>query len=168
LLDVFGSAWFTAIYLLLFASLVGCIVPRSIKHARAMRAEPAAAPGSLQRYEPVTEKVAITPDEALARAQAALRPRQGWTGAITGYRLRIERRGNTTAVAGELGHVREFGNLLFHLSLVAVLLAVATGSMLTYRGQAVITEGSTFTNAVVDYDAYEAGRFFNPASLEPF
>src|SRR5690606_18310968 len=32
LLDVFGSAWFTAIYLLLFASLVGCIVPRSLVH----------------------------------------------------------------------------------------------------------------------------------------
>src|SRR5690606_12563201 len=53
LLDVFGSAWFTAIYLLLFASLVGCIVPRSVAHFRAMRAEPAAAPSSLKRYEPV-------------------------------------------------------------------------------------------------------------------
>lgn len=173
MLDVFGSAWFTAIYLLLFASLVGCIVPRSIAHGKAMRAQPSAAPSSLKRYEPAEEKVGVALEEALSRAKLALRPSEGMLGAFQGYRVRVDerlsdKRGSTVTIAGEKGHVREFGNLLFHLSLVAVLIAVATGSMLTYRGQAVITEGSTFTNAVVDYDTYEAGRFFDPASLEPF
>lgn len=168
LLDVFGSAWFTAIYLLLFASLVGCIVPRSVAHFRAMRAEPAAAPSSLKRYEPVEETAQVPLEEAVRRARHALRPRQGWAGLLDGHRVRVDERGTAVAIAGEKGHVREFGNLLFHLSLVAVLLAVAAGSLLTYRGQAVITEGSTFTNAVVDYDTYEAGRFFDPGSLEPF
>src|SRR5690606_6746083 len=37
-LDVFGSAWFTAIYLLLFASLIGCIIPRCLVYWRDMRA----------------------------------------------------------------------------------------------------------------------------------
>jgi len=30
LFDVYGSPWFSAIYLLLFISLIGCVVPRSI------------------------------------------------------------------------------------------------------------------------------------------
>ena len=32
LFDVYGSPWFSAIYLLLFVSLIGCVLPRSIKH----------------------------------------------------------------------------------------------------------------------------------------
>lgn len=168
LLDVFGSAWFTAIYLLLFASLVGCIIPRSIAHAKAMRREVAAAPSSLRRYEPVSVTTDVSPAEALERAAKALRPTAGWHGAITGYRVRIQDRGDKLALAAEKGHIREFGNVVFHVSLVLVLLAVAAGALLTYRGQALIVEGKTFTNAVVDYDTYEAGRLFDPARLDPF
>ena len=40
--DVFGSPWFSAIYLLLFTSLVGCIVPRIRDHV----AGAAACPGA--------------------------------------------------------------------------------------------------------------------------
>src|SRR5450432_2252211 len=36
--DVFGSPWFAAVYLLLFISLAGCVLPRSRRHVRAMRA----------------------------------------------------------------------------------------------------------------------------------
>ncbi|EUA52445.1 resB-like family protein [Mycobacterium xenopi 4042] len=36
--DVFGSFWFTAIYVLLFVSLVGCLTPRTIEHVRSLRA----------------------------------------------------------------------------------------------------------------------------------
>ena len=53
-LDVFGSAWFTAIYLLLFASLIGCIAPRAAHHWRELRRPIAAAPRRLDRYEPTT------------------------------------------------------------------------------------------------------------------
>lgn len=167
-LDVFGSAWFTAIYILLFASLIGCIVPRSIAHFKAMRRQPSAAPSSLRRYEPLTAETDLSPREAVERAIAAVRPHAGARGAVTGYRVRVDERSGTVALAAEKGHVREFGNLLFHVSLVFVLAAVAAGSLLTYRGQAVIIEGHTFTNAVVDYDSYESGRLFDPANLEPF
>src|SRR5687767_3271491 len=34
--DVFSSFWFTAIYALLFISLVGCLTPRMIEHVRSM------------------------------------------------------------------------------------------------------------------------------------
>src|SRR5690606_36205635 len=109
-----------------------------------------------------------TPAEVATRVTHALRPRPGLLGAIGGYRVRVDERGEGLAIAAERGHVRELGNLIFHLSLVAILLAVASGSLLTYRGQAVIVEGGTFTNAVADYDTYESGRLFDPARLEPF
>src|SRR5699024_5874389 len=38
--DVFSSPWFSAIYLLLFISLIGCILPRSLQHLRVLRSRP--------------------------------------------------------------------------------------------------------------------------------
>ena len=38
--DVYSSVWFSAIYILLFVSLVGCILPRSMAHYRALRGRP--------------------------------------------------------------------------------------------------------------------------------
>ena len=48
--DVFGSVWFAAIYLLLFVSLLGCLVPR-IRDARSARStrKPLPAPRNLDR-----------------------------------------------------------------------------------------------------------------------
>src|SRR3954449_1740764 len=47
--DVFAAPWFAAIYLLLFISLIGCLVPRIRLHARALRRRPPAAPRNLSR-----------------------------------------------------------------------------------------------------------------------
>lgn len=38
--DVYSSAWFSAIYLLLFISLIGCVTPRAIAHYKAMKSQP--------------------------------------------------------------------------------------------------------------------------------
>ena len=46
---VYTSPWFSAVYLLLFVSLVGCIVPRIGVYARAMRAQPPRTPRNLSR-----------------------------------------------------------------------------------------------------------------------
>ncbi|VXB28324.1 hypothetical protein MICRO8M_110169 [Microbacterium sp. 8M] len=40
LFDVYLSAWFSAIYLLLFLSLVGCVIPRIKHHFKALRSRP--------------------------------------------------------------------------------------------------------------------------------
>src|SRR6185369_11719606 len=45
--DVYSSAWFSAIYLLLFVSLVGCLVPRLRHHLRNLLTPPPPAPGRL-------------------------------------------------------------------------------------------------------------------------
>src|SRR5690606_17947871 len=71
--DVFASPWFSAVYLLLFASLVGCIVPRIAAHARALRAAPPRAPRRFERFA-VRDEVVTTAsaDDVLAAARAAL------------------------------------------------------------------------------------------------
>ena len=74
--DVFSSVWFSAIYILLFVSLIGCVLPRAGKHWRAWRAEP---PRTLRRLERLPEHRSLTlggcdsaaapaPDEVLAEA----------------------------------------------------------------------------------------------------
>ena len=51
LFDVYGSPWFSAIYLLLFISLVGCVLPRSWEHFKAIGAKPPLTPKNLNRLE---------------------------------------------------------------------------------------------------------------------
>jgi len=174
LFDVFGSAWFTAIYLLLFASLIGCIVPRTIAHARALGEPPAPAPSSLARYEARGDVRVADGAAAIARVRAALGSRR-WPTAKSpafGYRIRVDRRvvrgHDQIALAAESGRLREWGNLAFHLALVGILTCIGLGSFLTYRGQAIVVEGRSFTNAVVSYDSFSSGRGFHAESLEPF
>lgn len=172
MLDVFGSAWFTAIYVLLFLSLIGCIVPRAIAHGKAARTPVAAVPRSLARYEGRLED--STPLNVAEAADALVAWGRGsGLARLIGYRSRVDERTGRdgrqhTAVALEQGSLREWGNLLFHTALVGVLFSMAFGSAYTYRGQAVLVEGQTFTNAAVAYDSFEAGRLFDPAWLDPF
>ncbi|MFZ0192627.1 MAG: cytochrome c biogenesis protein ResB, partial [Streptosporangiaceae bacterium] len=49
LFNVFAAPWFAAIYLLLFASLVGCVVPRTFRLAGSPRTLPPRAPRHLTR-----------------------------------------------------------------------------------------------------------------------
>lgn len=189
LLDVFGSAWFTAVYLLLFASLIGCIIPRCLVYWRELRAPVPPTPSRLDRFDPVSLDHATGAHHVITNAQQSLNPdtfepilggrmqlaRPRWWRWLFDYRVRVDDRPRRTddadtelALSAHKGHVRELGNLVFHLSLVAVLLAVAAGSLLTYRGQALIVEGDTFTNAVVAYDMYESGALFSEEDLHPW
>src|ERR1700712_1441978 len=49
---VFASPWFAAVYLLLMVSLVGCLLPRTVEQARALRASAVATPRNLARLPP--------------------------------------------------------------------------------------------------------------------
>ena len=173
LLDVFGSAWFTSIYVLLFLSLIGCIVPRAIVHGKSAMVPVSSAPRSLARYEGRLQATSpLSAEESVAALRSWGRGHLVW-GWLTGYRVRVDERtardGTAqVAVALEQGSLREWGNLLFHSALVGLLCALAFGSAYTYRGQAVIVEGQTFTNAAVAYDSFEAGRLFDAAWLKPF
>lgn len=157
LFSTFSTPWFSAIYLLLFISLVGCIVPRTKHHLDALRARPPKTPARLHRLVGFT----TAPSKADARAAidqaASLLRRQGY---------RIERYGDS--VSAERGYLRETGNLVFHAALVGMLITVGIGGGFGYTGQRVIVQDEPFTNVLSGYDAINKGRFFSESALEPY
>ncbi|MFC4052920.1 cytochrome c biogenesis protein ResB [Actinomadura syzygii] len=155
--DVFAAPWFAAIYILLFVSLAGCVIPRAGKHYRSMRARPPAAPRNLGRLpQSATFETDAAPEDVLADARKALR----------GRRFRVDVSGG--AAAAEKGYLGETGNLLFHLALLALLFALGLGNLFGYRGNVLLTEGKTFANSLSQYDQFTPGRAFSDGELAPF
>ena len=60
------------------------------------------------------------------------------------------------------------GNLVFHLALLFVLLAVAVGGLLGWKGNVIVREGEGFSNTLTQYDAWGGGRLVDPSALAPF
>ncbi|GAA5133706.1 cytochrome c biogenesis protein ResB [Alloalcanivorax gelatiniphagus] len=159
LFSVYGSVWFSAIYILLMISLVGCIIPRLFVYARALRARPPQAPRHLTRLPASTSYATdVDPDVVLARAGAALR----------GKRFRVEPASD--AVSAERGYLREAGNLVFHLAVIVVLVGVAVGSLFGYKGGVIMLNGEDygFSNNLTQYDDFASGALFDPDVMEPF
>ncbi|HUW77600.1 MAG TPA: cytochrome c biogenesis protein ResB [Candidatus Nanopelagicaceae bacterium] len=157
LFDVYGSPWFSAVYLLLFISLVGCVLPRAFMHAKAMSARPPATPSNLSRLEHfVTWSTELDPTTALANARHLLKKKR--------FRLYEQ----NDSLSAEKGFLRETGNLIFHLSLVLLLVAMALGALQGCKGEAIVVEGETFIDSPTSYDNLTPGRFFNPANLPVF
>jgi cytochrome c biogenesis protein len=166
LFSVFTSPWFSAVYLLLFVSLVGCIVPRVGVYARALRAQPPRTPRNLgrlpayARQELPADASDGAADDLLQRAAADLRRQR--------YRVRVVEGPTGRSVAAERGYLREAGNLVFHISLLLLLLGVAVGALWGYRGSSVVVVGQGFSNNVTQYDDLTAGAWFRAPALKPF
>lgn len=169
LFDVYTSPWFSAIYILLFVSLIGCVIPRTKHHWKALRAKPPRTPARLSRLDAHrTELLETGPEsDASATATAAIELAQQQL-KKTGYRVERYDRGSTLSVSAERGYLRETGNLVFHAALVGVLLSVGLGGGFTYTGQTVIIEGRTFVNSMLDYTSFNPGRFVNEDALAPY
>lgn len=156
--EVYGTPWFSAIYLLLFISLVGCIVPRSIAHAKALRSAPPKAPRRLARLEARAEGEAPgTVEEVREAAQAALKKR----------RFRVASH-DDTSVSAESGHVKETGNLVFHTSLVALIIGVAVGYLWGWKADLIVPEGTSFVSTSTRFDTYAPGPLVDDESIPPF
>lgn len=166
LFSVYDSAWFSAIYLLLMISLVGCIIPRSLVYLRGLRAVPPAAPRNLTRLpDHATFETDEDVDVVVARAQEVLGKRR--------YRLRPADSDSDTAtgsrsVSAERGYLREFGNLVFHCSVIVVLVGFALGGLLGYQGGVILIRGQTFANSSASYDDFNPGSLFGAEDLDPF
>ncbi|WP_338886413.1 cytochrome c biogenesis protein ResB [Rhodococcus sovatensis] len=161
LFDVFSSFWFTAIYALLFVSLIGCIVPRCIEHAKALRTKPVPTPRNLARLPHHREyTVDATAEETAAKVKSQLR---GWRVAVRGS-------GEEVTLSAEKGYFREFGNLVFHLSLVGLLAAIALGKLYGYEGNVIVIAndgpGICSTTPAI-YDGFRAGYRVDGTDLEP-
>jgi cytochrome c biogenesis protein len=154
LFDVYGSSWFSAIYILLFISLIGCVLPRSVEHFLAMRAEPPATPRNLNRLEE---------HQIFEGTGNELSDAANW---FKKKRFRI--REGSGDISAEKGYLRETGNLFFHLSLILILLGVGFGSLFGMRGEAIVNVGERFINVPTSYDSLALGKLTNDLNSSPF
>jgi cytochrome c biogenesis protein len=159
--DVYGSVWFSSIYILLMISLIGCIIPRVKVHFEAMRGVPPTAPRFLTKLETSTSVAIPSGDPSLVEPVMEYLSRKRW-------RVRTDQDEFGTYIAAERGYLRETGNLIFHIAIVFILIAVAAGSMFGWRGQVVIRENTSMTNELSQYDTFTPGRLFSLGQLEPF
>jgi len=160
--DVFGSVWFAAIYLLLFVSLVGCLIPRIRLHAKAVARKPLAAPRNLSKLPE-----AGTFESGLAASEYAVVARR-----TLGRRWRVVTRAEDSGavtLSAEKGYSRETGNLLFHVALLVSLLLIAVGRLYSYQGARIVSEGKDqgFCNTISSYDNWRPGRFAAEGKIRP-
>ncbi|MEU3746765.1 MULTISPECIES: cytochrome c biogenesis protein ResB [Streptomyces] len=157
LFDVYSSVWFSAIYILLFVSLIGCIVPRTWQFVGQLRSRPPGAPRRLDRLPAyATWRTEAEPEHVRRAALAVLK----------GRRFRAHTAGD--AVAAEKGYLREAGNLAFHVALIVMLVAFAWGQLFKSEGGKLIVEGDGFSNTLTQYDDFKSGSQFGIDELEPF
>jgi cytochrome c biogenesis protein len=155
LFNVYASPWFSAIYVLLFISLIGCVLPRTIDHLKAIGKKPPLTPKNLDRMEGFR---VLTQNNDLALQSAKIWFKKNH------FRVRIE----DNSISAEKGYARETGNLLFHLSLVLILVGVALGSLFGSKGEAIVNMGERFVNTPTSYDTLSFGKFQGQGSLAPF
>lgn len=157
LFHVYSSVWFSAVYILLFISLIGCITPRTWQFVGQLRSRPPGAPKRLTRLPAYTTwRTAASPEEVREAALKVLKQRR-FRAHITG-----------DAVAAEKGYLREVGNLVFHFALVVMLIAFAWGQLYKTEGNKLIVEGDGFANTLIQYDDFKSGSLFENDDLVPF
>lgn len=159
--DVYAAPWFAAIYLLLFVSLIGCVLPRAKVHWRAMRAAPPPSPRHLDRLPGTVSFTTAQPAPEVVAAAADLLRTSRW-------RVVEGSTDGTPWVSAEKGYLRETGNLLFHLALVAILIGVAIGGLLGWKGNVIVKSGNGFSNTITQYDAWGGGRLADVSAMPPF
>ncbi|MFJ2279340.1 cytochrome c biogenesis protein ResB [Streptomyces sp. NPDC087866] len=155
--DVYSSVWFSAIYILLFVSLIGCIVPRTGTFVGQLRSRPPGAPKRLTRLPAYTTwRTEAAPEQVHEAALALVRRRR--------YRAHLA----GDSVAAEKGYLREAGNLIFHIALIVMLIAFAWGQLFKSEGAKLVVEGDGFSNTITQYDDFKSGSLFDNESLTPF
>ena len=151
LFDVYGSWWFTLLYILLLVSLAACLAPRTRAFVRNLRSRPVAARelDSMRHYAEVS--VPVDPDGAIRGARRVLKRRL----------FRVSGPNGAPTLAADKGIAREGGSLLFHWAFFVLLVGVVWGKGTGFSGQAVIVEGEAWTEAHANYDGtIREGRFF--------
>ncbi len=162
--DVYAAPWFAAVYLLLFLSLVGCIVPRTRVHLRNLRAAPPRTPSRLSRM-PEHRRVVLadgrTAEQVLTAARAHLRRRR--------FRVAGHDAGQGgTSLAAERGYLGESANLVFHVALLGLLVSVGVGALYSWSGQALVVQGGGFSDTLPLYDSFRSGAQVDRGDLPPF
>ena len=159
---VYSSVWFSAVYLLLFISLVGCLTPRTWDFVKALRERPVLVPRNLARMpHHASAEVDDDPDEVIEAARGKLR------------RWRIverEEEDGVRTLSAERGYLREAGNLVFHFAMLGLIVSLAVGKLYSYEGDVIVlADGSQFCNSgVLNYDSFRPGIEVDGTDLDPF
>ena len=80
------------------------------------------------------------------------------------------KRTQITEISAEKGYLREFGNIVFHFSLLGLLVAVAAGKLFGYEGNVIVIAdgGPGFCSASpAAFDSFRAGNTVDGTSLYP-
>ncbi|MBB1031452.1 cytochrome c biogenesis protein ResB [Dietzia sp. SLG310A2-38A2] len=167
LFDVFSSWWFTAIYVLLFISLIGCLTPRCFELVRQLRTPPPLTPRNLSRLpHHAAYRTTVTPEQAADQVKAQLK---GWRVRRNDGDGRVP---GTIELSSERGYTREVGNIVFHFALLALLITFAAGKFVYAEGMRVIianAESPAFCNTTPSaYDTFRAGILVDGTDLEQF
>jgi cytochrome c biogenesis protein len=151
--QVFAAPWFAAIYLLLFTSLVGCVLPRLRDHLNALLKPPPAAPARFDRLPQHT--------------RFDTHPELQWKGWRRVKKVYPE---GTVEISAEKGYLKETGNLLFHASLLVILAGVAIGAQWGWHANRILVRGEdqAFCNSLQQIDNVGLGAAVDPADLPPF
>ena len=182
LFEVFSSTWFTAIYVLLFVSLIGCITPRCWEFVQQLRAEPVKAPRNLKRLpRHLSVTVDGTPEEIAERVRRNLRGWRTKTRVVEPAKAYPARAGTGASgrnvdgavieISAEKGYLREVGNLVFHLALVALLVTIAIGKLFGYEGTRTLVAGDDqvlCNTSTAVYDSFRSGAMVDGTDLSPF
>ncbi|WP_432833752.1 cytochrome c biogenesis protein ResB [Dactylosporangium sp. CA-092794] len=160
--DVYGSPWFSAIYLLLFVSLVGCLVPRFRGHIAALVRVPPKAPKRLDRLAEHATVPGEAPPETAERIRGVLKRRR--------FRTVVRQDGDITEISAEKGYLKETGNLVFHFALLSLLIGVAYGSWFGWHGNRLLVQGDDFAfcNTLLNYDEHALGAQVGENDLPRF
>jgi cytochrome c biogenesis protein len=162
---VYSSVWFSAIYLLLMVSLVGCLAPRTLDYLKSMRARPVLTPRNLSRMPHYRRAIVAAPAEDVLKAAHAR---------LSGWR-RVEHQSEEGeprqhSISAERGYLRETGNLMFHFGLLGLIVFFALGKLFSYDGQVIVqANGGQFCNSgIYNYDSFNAGLQVDGTQLDPW
>ncbi|GAA2368994.1 cytochrome c biogenesis protein ResB [Dactylosporangium salmoneum] len=160
--DVYGSPWFSAIYLLLFVSLVGCLVPRFRGHIAALVKVPPKAPKHFDRLPAHATVSASAAAGDAERIRQVLRKRR--------FRTAVREDGDVVEISAEKGYLKETGNLVFHFALLSLLFGVAFGSWFGWHGNRLLVQGDDFAfcNTLLNYDEHALGAQVGENDLPRF
>ena len=126
-----------------------------------LRTQPVAAPRNLGRLP--KHHIAEVPGDVASAAAAVDAQLRGW-------RRTTRTDGEATEISAEKGYLREFGNIVFHFSLLGLLVAIAAGKLFSYEGNVIVIAngGPGFcTASPAAFDSFRAGNTVDGTSLYP-
>ncbi len=79
-----------------------------------------------------------------------------------GYSISTNHSGVVTTLRGSKGKYGNIGSIIFHFSLVIILLGIAVSKYASFDGTLALTEGQTFDSSTGRYLNVQSGKYYQP------